>query len=91
LATSCRTSRFPEFPIDYLCRIVAYGHSSSGSETCADPVAWYYYHTGIEDFRDIVIQFQETGVPGFDGTQVVAGDKPYYALDQVWTGDWVGN
>ena len=37
-----------------------------------------------------MIQFQETGVPGFDGTDVVAGTLPYYRLNQTWNGDYMG-
>lgn len=67
----------------------AVGHSNSGSETLADPIAWYYFHTGLEPYREIVVEFQETGVPGFNGTAVVPGIKPYYDLRQTWKGDYV--
>ena len=43
----------------------------------------------MEEYRNIVIQFQTSGVPGFDGTAVTAGEMPYYDLRQTWTGDYV--
>jgi hypothetical protein len=57
--------------------------------TLVDPLAWYYYHTGREEYKDIIIQFQDTGVPGWNGTAPVPGNKPYYNFRSIWNGDHV--
>ena len=54
-----------------------------------DPVAWYYFHTGWEQYRDIIVQLAQTGVPGYNGTAVIPGSLPYVKLNAVWKGDYV--
>jgi len=57
------------------------GQSDGSGLSLVDPVAWYYWHTGLKKYWDHLETYVTQGING--------GERPYGQFDQ-WQGQWEG-